>query len=194
MRRGHLLDSQVRELKEAVLASGLGEQFDWEERDGDWAGYVSSVGLPTLVFKPDNFFFAFEYHEAISDPMGMYNDPGGHQVFFAPGRESPNEVRRGLNWNQVLGAFRAWLRFIAREKGITPPPTPPGPGASKRAPPPAAKPLEAPKARLGAEHKPFLGYRVNRWLKNESERRGPLWKVLAWVIPLAVGVAIALLS
>ena len=46
---GHLMDSQVRELREAIRASGLDENsFGWEMRDAGRAGYF---GLPMTTHK-----------------------------------------------------------------------------------------------------------------------------------------------
>jgi hypothetical protein len=66
-----LLDSQVRDLKAAVLASGLGENFDWVMRDASWAGYFNHE-LPALFYTQDQeLFFTFEYHDEIHDPYGL---------------------------------------------------------------------------------------------------------------------------
>lgn len=187
MRIGHLLDSQVRELREAVLASGLGERFEWEESSGDWAGYISGGALPTLVYRPDNFRFAFEYHDEIHDPYGLAHDPGGHSVFFVPGRQTPNEIRRHLQWSQVISAFREWLRYIAREKGISAPPapTPAVPSRQSQASkgeanvPSASAPPRKPPAATGES-------KINQWLVREAGRRGLLWKVGAAIAGLGL--------
>jgi len=117
-KRGHLLDSQVREVEAAVRMAGLPqEDFQWMGQDGGWAGSHHDR-VPAFVYKPAAFFICFEYHEPLSDPMGMYNDPGGHQVLFKPGRETPKEHLRNLAWQAVLGAHWEWLRCVARERGL----------------------------------------------------------------------------
>jgi hypothetical protein len=125
MPKGHLMDSQVRQIEDAVRLSGLPvEDFKWMSRNGQWAG-MHDEALPALVYKPAGFFMCFEHHEAFNDPYGFAHDPGGHQVQFRPGREKPTEHRRRLSWPEVLNANWEWLQYVARERGLPPPGPPP---------------------------------------------------------------------
>jgi hypothetical protein len=125
MPKGHLMDSQVRQIEDAVRSSGLPvEDFKWMSRNGRWAGMHDEV-LPALVYKPAGFFICFEHHEPFNDPYGFAHDPGGHQVQFRPGGEKPTEHRRRLGWPEVLKANWEWLQYVARERGLPSPGPPP---------------------------------------------------------------------
>lgn len=118
MTKGHLMDSQVQEIEDAVDLAGLPrEAFQWMTKSGGWVG-ADNERLPAFVYKPKAFFISFEYHDAFQDSMGMFNDPGGHQVYFKPGRETPTEHLRQLTWPAVIGAHWEWLKCVARETGL----------------------------------------------------------------------------
>jgi hypothetical protein len=195
MPKGHLMDSQVREVEGAIPASGLRLQdFSWEERDGQWWTGFADLELPTLVYTPDpSFFFSFEYHPPFTTPDGFHHDPGGHQVYFKPGRETTFEHRRQLNWAKAFMAVREWFGFVAREKGIArPEPRPRAPQAelpAERLPPQVAASPHSPSAHPKRER--VIGHKANRWLEQEAQRRGMLWTVIGFIL-LAVLAALAL--
>lgn len=214
MPKGHLMDSQVGEVEDAVRASAIPfEDFKWDMVDGHWWTGFADLDLPTLVYKSDDFFFSFEYHPPFTTPEGFYHDPGGHQVYFKPGRETPTEHQRQLTWQKVVVAVRHWLEFVAREKGINAPTSVlPGPiqgilhqyrvtGSEQ---PPSVRSGAFEQTRAHSEppreavHHPkrerVLGAPINGWLEKEAALRGRFWTVVAQILGLIVAVAALILA
>lgn len=195
MPKGHLMDSQVRDVEAAVQGSGfLGRDFVWEERDGQWWTGYADLELPTLVYMLDpSFFFSFEHHPLFTTPEGFYHDPGAHQVYFKPGRETPTEHQRQLTWEKVRAALHQWLSYVAREKGIVFPDPEPDP-VPEPIPDTAKAPTPPPAPTAHEQRERVLGSTINGWLEREAERRGRFWTVVAQTLGLILAVDALILT
>jgi len=104
---------QVRELQEAIRESRLNEDgFRFERIDS--GGRIKSQfrylhqGYPQAVF--------FSEWMDLRDPTGYSGVPkGAWHVVMRPGTDGPEEEAHYIPWRAVIGHFREWIGFLARE-------------------------------------------------------------------------------
>jgi hypothetical protein len=112
----HLLVSQRNQLLEIVREADLSpHDFDWQERDGSWAGWVNN-DLPTLVHNGSDFFCAFALAEHGERPVrGVTYHGGRHMLCCSPGADSPRDLFFFIPWTDLQVYFRGWLENLKRE-------------------------------------------------------------------------------
>jgi hypothetical protein len=112
----HLLVSQRNQLLEIVREADLSPgDFEWQERDGSWAGWVNN-DLPTLVHVPSDFFCAFALAEHGERPVrGVTYHGGRHMLCCSPGTDSPRDMFFFIPWTDLQIYFRSWLENLKRE-------------------------------------------------------------------------------
>jgi ElaB/YqjD/DUF883 family membrane-anchored ribosome-binding protein len=112
----HLLVSQRNQLLEIVRDADLFPgDFEWQERDGSWAGWVNN-DLPTLIHVPSDFFCAFALAEHGERPVrGVTYHGGRHMLCCSPGADSPRDLFFFIPWADLQIYFRAWLENLKRE-------------------------------------------------------------------------------
>lgn len=110
-----LMASQQRQLGRLIEKQLALEEddFDLTVTDGEWAGFLSYVEVPVIVYEPEQFFFSLTYFPATHDGLGHV--PAGHAIYFKPGERSPDERYMQVDWKDVRRYFGNWLGYIARE-------------------------------------------------------------------------------
>jgi hypothetical protein len=114
-----LLKSRKNELHKTLTSLGLNPaDFEWQMRERDQAGWVSSADADTLVHRSTGFFFMV-FSAPQAPGMSEYSKEstayGDYVVMFEPGVQSHRERTVGISWEWVEMRFRDWLNNVHRE-------------------------------------------------------------------------------
>lgn len=114
----HLLPSQLADVDAAIRSAGLeASDFQWLTGSGEWAG--TSEDVPTLRHKSQEWWCKFAEAPKWSK-SGRVLDGGRlfHTLQICPSTSRRFEVFQREDWQDAMGAVRAWLGYVRRELGM----------------------------------------------------------------------------